>query len=787
MTRITIWKYTDALVSPPPRRAHSPSLENLFLGSPSCGKLMLMLSRTKVLFVTLGTISCGEFADPTGFQPASCEEAIANDGTLVEGAPSFQDWRERYTVRSPEGLLIFEDDIIVRDEDLLRAFYLERFAADKSPGAAGFRSIVSCQGDGFDNVWSVSQKLDITYCYGSFSSSSLRDSVKGIMPRATMDWERAGDVNFIEVDMTEAQCNCIFEGDALSNDDCDTHTDRARFRIRQGGLGSLHPASADLPGSAIRELIVDTSVDDTGEKLYRLITHELGHALGLKHEHLRFDNSNTLSDCSNGAGDPWRVVTDPDSASIMGYGHCGGIQGINSPDVISPLDRQGTAYLYNLPRNEFTSFTSGAVDEILWFVPSESKYIVWRADFNPQGEIQFPLIKRQEFCASTTNNSCDSSTRNKPIPVALTAVHQTDVINYGPSTLKDSLLKHTTNGAFVELEAIISEQPFDTPIIGRFLGSGAAEDIWWVRPGPEADPIGQFTGNSYSVIPDNDFVEGGIPDSWFRPLVGLWINREDASNNPYSQVLWFREGAGLFVSYQSEDLSTMIQEQVSPACLLSNLLHPIPLRGDFDGDNEIEIFFASVANGQHVFWRDTVAMWADSPGSPCSDPDIAQIVAPHGVSETFTKPFVGDFDGDDSDDIYWYSPNNQVPSEIWLDIGSSDGPTIVAPVLDGNTDPPLGDLTPFVGDFNGDLCDDIFWFSPDQNFQIDPNSPTGGEEEVATPSPLWRSLCDSCSTSAWTGFTENPNSLLEPPLDGYPVGYDPRSAGRHADLDPCAP
>ena len=285
--------------------------------------------------------ACGENADPLDFQPSSCEEAVANT-PLIENAPPFDQWRQSNTQRDPDGDLIFEKDIVV-SEDQLIALYLQRYGVEQPLSTSGFRSLVNCRDDGLDNVWSVANKIDITYCFGTFTTSGLRDNVEGMMRRSTMDWERAGDVNFIHVPMPAEECDCIFAKDVESNPECEDNTDRARLRVREADLSVGHPARAGFPGNTVLELKVDKAADNTNEKLYRLITHELGHVLGFMHEHLRYDNSNTLSDCS--LGSKWRTVTDPDSHSIMGYGHCGGIDGATSPDVISPLDRLGAAFV----------------------------------------------------------------------------------------------------------------------------------------------------------------------------------------------------------------------------------------------------------------------------------------------------------------------------------------------------------------------------------------------------------------------------------------------------------
>lgn len=66
--------------------------------------------------------------------------------------------------------------------------------------------------------------------------------------------------------------------------------------------------------------------------------HELGHILGLRHEHTRPDPGTCFEDNS------WRAVTVHDQASTMHYPWCNGV--ITSDLSITPLDRAGARLLY---------------------------------------------------------------------------------------------------------------------------------------------------------------------------------------------------------------------------------------------------------------------------------------------------------------------------------------------------------------------------------------------------------------------------------------------------------
>jgi hypothetical protein len=78
---------------------------------------------------------------------------------------------------------------------------------------------------------------------------------------------------------------------------------------------------------------------------------------------------------------------------------------------------------------------------------------------------------------------------------------------------------------------------------------------------------------------------------------------------------------------------------------------------------------------------------------------------PQAVSGGY-DPIIGNFAGDDHDDIFWYAPNDpaRFPDSIWISNG--DG-TWVKKSLNIR-----GEYQPFVGDFDSDGHDSLFWYAP---------------------------------------------------------------------------
>jgi hypothetical protein len=104
------------------------------------------------------------------------------------------------------------------------------------------------------------------------------------------------------------------------------------------------------------------------------------------------------------------------------------------------------------------------------------------------------------------------------------------------------------------------------------------------------------------------------------------------------------------------------------------------------------------------------------------------------------KIIAGNFDSNVlSTEILFYAQGQSGLHQVWaLDLPDGADINYTVPLLSD-------DSSPVVGDFNGDLCDDILWFTP----HLD-------------ESRLWRSDCDN-------GFVDE--EPVEHPTGAYPVGY----------------
>jgi hypothetical protein len=240
---------------------------------------------------------------------------------LDSNAPplSFEEF-EAQTYREPwdGGAYVVNGDTPVLDVKALREFY----DAIVSSGEL----IVHSPG-GVDAVWTSTQKLQLTYCV-SDSFGTRKAAAVAALATATANWEAAANVNFTHVTAQDSSCtatntNVLFDVRPVSN--------------------QPYLARAFFPGQArsSRNVLVDTSAfGNVGWSLSAILTHELGHALGFRHEHTRPEAGTCFEDNS------WRALTPYDSASVMHYPQCNG----SSDDLaMTARDREGAASIYGAP------------------------------------------------------------------------------------------------------------------------------------------------------------------------------------------------------------------------------------------------------------------------------------------------------------------------------------------------------------------------------------------------------------------------------------------------------
>ena len=446
----------------------------------------------------------------------------------------------------------------------------------------------------------------------------------------------------------------------------------------------------------------------------------------------------------------------------MGYPDC---DDINDRDhaVLSPGDRLGLHYLYTLPKSGSIHFDNDASDDILWVDPGGTSLELWRggADLN-----QNIMITKEVFSPVSLPDRV--SRRVKPIPLRLGDGSLVSVLLHSPGTAdaepggemwnQEEIVLQPTPGQLAPFERIpftmgmsIAEMPerYAVPLVANLLGP-SADEVWWLLPGPDGvrgDPIWEVDLDAQSVETNSAYDESFSADNYFRPLVGSWINGGASAVD--SQILWWSDRTlpakfrMLMANGQMNGPDGDMKEVgLCAAGMIQGKLQYTPFVGNFDDDDEWEIFWIAGKGSSHIMWWNVEEVLMMENCDQASQLPLA--TAPQ------LKPFVGDFNGDGVNDIFWYEggADTEFDEQIWYFRNNASHGFDARSIL--NIDE-FGDRTPYVADLNGDGCEDILWFSPHESL-----------------SPLWQGRCGAAPSLA-SLFSVRP--ALAHPECMYPLGY----------------
>lgn len=276
------------------------------------------------------------------------ELAEAQDlaGSLAESARSplgelsFEDFKASvYKEPWEGGKYIVNGDTTIVDDKHLEEFYtaLNLMAAPPVLGPGEIApepqtSLVVHQRGGVDAVWDSVQKGSLTYCV-SDNFGADKDDVIAEMAAATGVWEAVAAVDF--------------NYDATQDADCDAFNSNVVFDVRRVNVNGQYLARAFFPGESrvSTNVLIDESSFELDPSppaklnLGGILRHELGHALGFRHEHTR-PNSGRCFEDSN-----WKPLTDYDPFSVMHYPQCNGLGDWSL--TLTAKDENGAACLYS--------------------------------------------------------------------------------------------------------------------------------------------------------------------------------------------------------------------------------------------------------------------------------------------------------------------------------------------------------------------------------------------------------------------------------------------------------
>jgi hypothetical protein len=281
------------------------------------------MHRTRpIQVVIVGAAACAALLASPAAQgaPQGDQEDVAPAAAKPDKTPTFEEF-EAATARDPHGQYIVNGDEAIGTKAELRGYYeLMVSSADTD-----HQSIIVNQSGGGDDVWSASEALDLTYCISDEFGADKAD-IAAVTAAGAGQWEAASSgIDFIYVPSEDGNCT--------------TSNSAVLFSV-EPVVTSQYIARAFFPSSPASEqnVLVADSIWSSGWAPENVMAHELGHVLGLRHEHTRPEAGGVCFEDNS-----WRPVTPYDSASIMHYPQCNG----STDDLsMSPTDVEGIASLY---------------------------------------------------------------------------------------------------------------------------------------------------------------------------------------------------------------------------------------------------------------------------------------------------------------------------------------------------------------------------------------------------------------------------------------------------------
>ncbi len=246
-----------------------------------------------------------------------------NDETILKSYEQFKSQAYEETFQgTATGIYIVDGDTPVNSDLRMKQLYAEYVKAYNE----AFNGSIVNSVNGVDVVWSDSMKTQLTYCISdSFGANKL--AVIMAMSDATAAWESAANVNFIYVQAEDAYCT--------------SSNYRVMFDVNPTS-GQNYLARSFFPNDPrwCRNIMINSSSFNvwTPLTLTGILRHELGHSLGLRHEHTRPESGTCFEDNN------WRALTSYDAASVMGYPQCNGAGDLSF--ILTDLDKIGIAKIY---------------------------------------------------------------------------------------------------------------------------------------------------------------------------------------------------------------------------------------------------------------------------------------------------------------------------------------------------------------------------------------------------------------------------------------------------------
>lgn len=261
---------------------------------------------------------------------------LAASCTPDEPARSWEEFLEQSTrLFNGNKYYVVEWDIALTLDEL-RGYYAEVVLQAPTKDSR-WKATVNVTGKGKD-IWTPKEAMNLTYCVSNEFEDKAR--VVAEMQTAAAAWEAETQVDFKYV--------------PAADDKCTNNNKNITFAVRPkyDGAACAFIGPSGTGACEARTLLIDYDdidwndvYDDLAPNVTTVgvLRHELGHILGLRHEHIRPEAGGHCLEQQSSPSE-WQDITPYDNNSVMHYPWCNGT--ISTTFDLTAMDKQGIRALY---------------------------------------------------------------------------------------------------------------------------------------------------------------------------------------------------------------------------------------------------------------------------------------------------------------------------------------------------------------------------------------------------------------------------------------------------------